>query len=63
MDASGRPPQVDFVPGIKIWIQNLPAKTHEKQGFKEVFLTLPINIYSAKSVISYYFNTISMHIA
>ena len=52
-----RPPQVDFVPGIQIWIQNVPAKTREKRGFYEVFLTLSIIIYSDNIATSYNFNT------
>ena len=42
---SSRPPQVDFVPVIWIWIQKVPAKTYENRGLK-MFLTLPINVYS-----------------
>ena len=39
-----RPSQNDFEPGIRIGIENVPAK---KQRIHEVFLTMPNNIHLA----------------
>jgi hypothetical protein len=54
-------PQVDFVPGIQISIQNVPDKRVKNRGFKKSFKS--IDIYLAKSTFSYNFDTRSMLIA